>query len=377
VSSERIDFDKPVTIKTDDFITFGRAFRIEGGEVFYFRCDKQLHMREEVFLKVELPRAEVPLSCYVRIEKAGNAGDGLRGYVGRLCSIAAADAKRFDHWLRYMSGGGSSLNPDLVVEEEGESFDKRMNSATKVQVRSELRRLDEALGTSRRSKDPFGFARTDKTRAPVDTAALMQALSTVDRGTGRRVVRKRRVTRRVRKSSNTALDIDTLQLEQLLPPLGEGEGVDGIDYDELLEEAEHDNALDVLLDEAVGAEEEVVSPTAQELVDDEDSWGDEDTASEDDGDVVVAMADDEVRVRWLTREALERDFLSHLKRKLLRVPGSAPSKTPNVRLVLPDGQILALRSRLTSQGSDHFELQLDLKLATKGKIKRAAMPPQA
>ena len=375
MSSDRIDFDKPVTIKTDDFITFGRAFRIEGGEVFYFRCDKQLHMQEEVFLKVELPRAEVPLSCYVRIEKAGNAGDGLRGYVGRLCNIAAADAKRFNHWLQYMSGGGSSLRPDLVVEEEGESFDKRMNSATKVQVRSELRRLDEALGTSRRSRDPFGFALTDKTRAPVDTAALMKALSTVDRGTGRRVVRKRRVARRVRKSG-AAVDVESLQLEELLPPLGEGEGVDGIDYDELLEDAVHDNALDVLLEEAVAAEEDVATTTAQELVDDDDSWG-EDTDSKDDGDVVVAITAEEVRVRWLTREALERDFVSHLKRKLLRVPGSAPSKTPTVRLVLPDGQILALRSRLASQGADHFELQLDLKLATKGKLKRAAMPPQA
>ena len=371
--SERIDFDKPVTIKTDDFIAFGRAFRLEDGEVFYFRSDKPLMIGEEVFLKVELPRAKVPLSCYVTIERTGASRDGMKGFVGRLCRIAPVDAKRFDHWLKFMSSGGSSLRPELVVDEEGDSFDKRMTSASNAQVRSELKRLDEALGTTRRSRDPYGFARSDRTRKPVDAGAIMAALAGVDRGAGRRVVRKRVVTGATAQGA-LALDVEALELDGLLSPLPHEGGVQGVDYDELLEEAEADNRLDALLDEAVGAEEEGGVTSVDELVDDDDSWGEIDDASSDAEDVIVSLDEDQVSVRWVTVEALARDFESHLRQKRLRVPGSAPSKGPGVRLILPDGQILALRSRLLTQESDHFELKLDLQMASKGKLKRAAYP---
>ena len=264
------------------------------------------------------------------------------------------------------------MRPDLVVAEEGESFDKRMTSASNAQVRSELKRLDEALGTSRRSRDPYGFARADRTRKPVDTGAIMAALATVDRGIGRRVVRKR-VVKGGAAQGALALNVDALELDGLLSPLEDHGGVQGVDYDDLLEEAEADNRLDGLLEEAVRAEEEGGATSVEELVDDDDSWGEVDDES-DAQDVIVALDDTQVSVRWLTVEALARDFESHLRKKLLRLPGSAPSKSLDVRLVLPDGQILALRSRLLTQESDHFELKLDLQMATKGKLKRAAYP---
>ena len=141
----------------------------------------------------------------------------------------------------------------------------------------------------------------------------------------------------------------------------------------LLEEAEADNRLDALLDEAVGAEEEGGATSVDELVDDEDSWGEIDEAS-DAEDVIVSLEEEQVSVRWVTVEALARDFENHLRKKRLRVPGSAPSKGPGVRLILPDGQILALRSRLLTQESDHFELKLDLQMASKAKLKRAVYP---
>lgn len=378
MSTDRIEFDKPVTIKTETFIGFGRAFRIEDGEVFYFRSDKPLNVGEEIFLKLELPRAKMPLSCYVRIERTGSAGEGQRGYVARLSQISKANAGRFDHWLRYMSGGGSSLRPDLVVDEEGESFDMRMNSATKDQVRSELRRLDAALGTSRRSKDPYGFQLHDRTYKAVDTQAIVSALRGVETGSGRKVTRKVRRPRRAREAAPVA--VDEVDFSALLPRLSEGEGVAAIDYDELLEEAEADNRLDEVLEEAVSSDLDQEDPLDEPLADDEelvdeeeeDSW-DEDSWDEP-SDPRVLLGEPIV-VHWSERSALKRDFQAFLREKRLRLAGSAPSKTPSVRLELPDGQVMALRSRLESQEANHFELRLDLNLAAKGKLKRAADGP--
>jgi len=359
VADDTIEFDKPVTIKTEEFIGFGRAYRIDNGEVFYFRSDKPIAVGEEVFLKVELPRAKVPLNCYVRISRAGFAGEGLKGYVARLTRISELDAKRFDNWLRYMSGGGTSLSAEVVVEEEAGGFDARMASATESQVNAELRRLDEQLGTTRRSKDPYGFGISSRERKAVDTSIILKALASVDAGVGRR-----RVVRRVlRKSGSTALQVESLDLSELMPLESEGDGVDGIDYEELLFEAEADNQLDDLLEEAVRCHQAI---DAQAILDEdqESSLGEPDDPTYELGETIV--------VTWKERAALQRDFAGQLGKKLLRVPGSAPSRTPDVRLELPDGQVLALRSRLTSQEANHFELRLDLSLSTKGKLKRAA-----
>ncbi len=359
MADDTIEFDKPVTIKTDKFIGFGRAYRIENGEIFYFRSDKPIAVGEEVFLKVELPRAKIPLSLYVRISRTGFAGEGLKGYVGHLTKISDLDAKRFDNWRRYMSTGGTSLSASMVVEEDGDGFDGRMASATKSQVNSELRRLDEQLGTTRRSKDPYGFSINNRERKPIDASIILKALAAVEAGVGRR-----RIIRRVRKRS-TGLNVESLDLSVLMPLESEGDGVDGIDYDELLFEAEADNLLDDLLEEAAGA----CQPLDAQALLDEDSGVREQPGEPDDptyelGEIVV--------VTWKEREALQRDYEQHLKKKVLRVPGSAPSRSPDVRLELPDGQVLALRSRLASQEADHFELRLELSLSTKGKLKRAA-----
>lgn len=157
-----IDMDVPVTLKTEWGIAFGRVFRLQDTDTIFLRTDRKLESGERFTLKMELMGVSVPFTADMKVAKIGSVSGGQRTYQCLINDVTASDKQRYEVWLETQAKGGSSLRPDLVVEDVQEGFDYRMTHSDDAETRVMMENIDATMGREAQTEDLYGFDMEDE-----------------------------------------------------------------------------------------------------------------------------------------------------------------------------------------------------------------------
>jgi hypothetical protein len=157
-----IDMDVPVTLKTEWGIAFGRVFRLQDTDTIFLRTDRKLDTGERFTLKMELMGVSIPFTADMKVAKIGTVSGVQRTYQCVINDVTDSDKQRYEVWLETQAKGGSSMRPDLVVEDVQEGFDYRMTHSDDAETRVMMENIDATMGRESETEDAYGFDMEDE-----------------------------------------------------------------------------------------------------------------------------------------------------------------------------------------------------------------------